>query len=33
LGALAGVEAALRQQQVPIGTGGVHRAVDLLARA
>jgi alanine-glyoxylate transaminase/serine-glyoxylate transaminase/serine-pyruvate transaminase len=33
LGALAGVEAALRHQQVPIGMGGVQRAVDLLARA
>jgi alanine-glyoxylate transaminase / serine-glyoxylate transaminase / serine-pyruvate transaminase len=33
LGALAGVEAALRAQGVPIGAGGVQRAVDLLARA
>ncbi|HMO45359.1 MAG TPA: aminotransferase class V-fold PLP-dependent enzyme [Rubrivivax sp.] len=32
LGALAGVEAALRAQQVPIGPG-VQRAIELLARA
>jgi alanine-glyoxylate transaminase/serine-glyoxylate transaminase/serine-pyruvate transaminase len=33
LGALGGVEAALRAQGIPIGHGGVQRAVDLLARA
>jgi alanine-glyoxylate transaminase / serine-glyoxylate transaminase / serine-pyruvate transaminase len=32
LGALGGVEAALRVQGVPIGRGGVQRAVDFLAR-
>lgn len=32
LGALAGVEAALRVQGVPIGDGGVQRAVEMLAR-
>jgi alanine-glyoxylate transaminase / serine-glyoxylate transaminase / serine-pyruvate transaminase len=33
LGALAGVEAALRAQGIPIGSGGVQCAVDALARA
>jgi alanine-glyoxylate transaminase/serine-glyoxylate transaminase/serine-pyruvate transaminase len=32
LGALGGVEAALRAQGIPIGQGGVQRAVELLAR-
>jgi alanine-glyoxylate transaminase / serine-glyoxylate transaminase / serine-pyruvate transaminase len=32
LGALGGVEAALRAQGVPIGQGGVQRAVEFLAR-
>jgi alanine-glyoxylate transaminase / serine-glyoxylate transaminase / serine-pyruvate transaminase len=32
LGALGGVEAALRAQRIPIGQGGVQRAVDHLAR-
>jgi alanine-glyoxylate transaminase / serine-glyoxylate transaminase / serine-pyruvate transaminase len=33
LGCLAGVEAALRVQGVPIGSGGVQRAIDCLATA
>ena len=33
LGALAGVEAALQVQGVPIGSGGVQRAIEFLARA
>jgi alanine-glyoxylate transaminase/serine-glyoxylate transaminase/serine-pyruvate transaminase len=33
LGALGGVEAALRVQGIPIGQGGVQRAVQALARA
>ena len=33
LGALAGVEAALQVQGVPIGRGGVQRAIEFLARA
>jgi alanine-glyoxylate transaminase/serine-glyoxylate transaminase/serine-pyruvate transaminase len=33
LGALAGVEAALRTQGIPVGQGGVQRAVEVLARA
>jgi alanine-glyoxylate transaminase/serine-glyoxylate transaminase/serine-pyruvate transaminase len=32
LGALGGVEAALREQGIPIGQGGVQRAVEHLAR-
>jgi alanine-glyoxylate transaminase/serine-glyoxylate transaminase/serine-pyruvate transaminase len=32
LGALGGVEAALRAQGIPIGQGGVQRAVEFLAR-
>ena len=32
LGALAGVEAALRVQGIPIGQGGVRRAVEFVAR-
>ena len=32
LGALAGVEAALRVQGIPIGAGGVQRAIEHLAR-
>jgi alanine-glyoxylate transaminase/serine-glyoxylate transaminase/serine-pyruvate transaminase len=32
LGALGGVEAALRVQGIPIGQGGVQRAVEFLAR-
>ncbi|MBC7938497.1 MAG: hypothetical protein H7Z19_01840, partial [Chitinophagaceae bacterium] len=31
LGALAGVEAALRVLQVPVGAGGVQRAIEVLA--
>jgi alanine-glyoxylate transaminase/serine-glyoxylate transaminase/serine-pyruvate transaminase len=33
LGALAGVEVALRVQGIPVGSGGVHRAVEYLADA
>jgi alanine-glyoxylate transaminase/serine-glyoxylate transaminase/serine-pyruvate transaminase len=33
LGALAGVEAALRVQGIPVGSGGVQRAVEHLAAA
>lgn len=32
LGAIAGVEAALRTQGIPVGQGGVQRAVEALAR-
>ena len=32
LGCLGGVEAALRTQGIPIGQGGVQRAVEFLAR-
>ncbi|MES2631525.1 MAG: aminotransferase class V-fold PLP-dependent enzyme [Pseudomonadota bacterium] len=33
LGAIAGVEAALRTQGIPVGQGGVQRAVEAVARA
>jgi alanine-glyoxylate transaminase/serine-glyoxylate transaminase/serine-pyruvate transaminase len=33
LGAIAGVEAALRTQGITVGRGGIHRAVDAVARA
>ena len=33
LGAIGGVEAALRRQGIPVGAGGVQRAVEALARA
>jgi alanine-glyoxylate transaminase/serine-glyoxylate transaminase/serine-pyruvate transaminase len=33
LGAIAGVEAALRTQGIPVGRGGVQRAVEAVARA
>jgi alanine-glyoxylate transaminase / serine-glyoxylate transaminase / serine-pyruvate transaminase len=33
LGAIAGVEAALRTQGIPVGQGGVQRAVEALSRA